>query len=161
MELFEDNDEEINDFISTQFVHEAQADDPQLDWRTQPDTQVPIEEDDVLADSDGTMEVDRELSVPQVMVSAEPASQSRNPVNLADLKVHPRYLDLIEHLYSETDTKSVKQYIKDGLKHALHQARSITMDADLSANNDLDNHGFASHPCLASSFTASSLRPFP
>ena len=143
MELFEDNDEEIDDFISTQLVDEAQADDPQLDWRTQPDTQVSIEEDDVLTDPDEIMLVDGEFRVPQVMVSAELASPSRTPVNLADLKVHPKYLDLIEHLCNETNTNSVKQYVKDCLKHALHRARSITMDADFSADNDLDTHGFA------------------
>ena len=143
--LFEDSDDEINDLINTQLedAHQAQADDPQLDWRTQSQDQVLVEEDDILTDPDETMEVDREVGVPSVMISAEVAAQSRNPVNLANLQVHARYLDFIEHLCDETGTNSLKQYIKDGLKHALHRARSITMDADLSANNVLDTHGFA------------------
>ena len=77
------------------------------------------------------------------MVSAELASQSKPPLNLTDFNIHARYLVFLEHFCDETGTNSVKQYINNGLKHALHRARSITMDADLSANSELDIHGFA------------------
>ena len=145
MKLFEDSDDEINDFINTQLddVHQARADDPQLDWRTQTQTQSSIEEDDILTDPDETVNVDREFRIPKALVSAELASQSKPPLNLKDIKVYATYFDFLEHLCDQTGTNTVKHYIKDGLKHALRRARSITIDADLSANSELDTHGFA------------------
>lgn len=83
-ELFEDSEDEVNDFINTQLgdTHEPQPDDPQLDWRTQTLAQPPIEDDDVLSDPDEIPEADSELWIPQLITLAEDASQSRPPTSL-------------------------------------------------------------------------------
>ena len=145
VEVLEDSEDEVNDFINTQLgdTPEAQADDPQLDWRTQDPTQLPIAEDDDVSDPDELSEVDTEPGIPQVIISAQDASQSRPPLNLADVEVHQRYLQFLQHLCEQTGTDSVAPYVKDGLPFALQRARSINLDVDLSTNNDLDTYGFA------------------
>ena len=150
-EMFEDS--EVNDFISTQLMesHEAQADDPQYDWRTEDSTELPTEEstelpteeDDVVSDPDELPEVDSEPSIPQVIISAQDASQSRPTSGSADVKVHQRYSQFLHHLCEETGTDSVEAHVKDGLPFALQRARSINLDKDLSTNNELDIYGFA------------------
>lgn len=144
-ELFEDSEDEVNDFINTQLgdPHEPRPDDPQLDWRTQAPTQLPLEDDDVLSDPDEISEADSELWIPQLITLAEDASQSRPPTSLVDIKIHQRYLHFLHHLSVETGTNSMEPRIKDGLAYSLHRARSINLDTDLSANKDLDIYAFA------------------
>lgn len=144
-ELFEDSEDEVNDFLISQLedTHKAQADDPQLDWRTQDPTQSSVEEDDVVSDPDEISEFDSEPRIPQAITSAQDISQSRPPLSLVDVKVHQRYLRFVQDLCEGTGTASVAPDVKEGLPLALQRARSINLDADLSVNNDLDTYGFA------------------
>ena len=145
-EIYQDSEDEVNEFINTQLgdIHEAQADDPQLDWRTQDPAQLPIIEDDgAISDPDELSEVDYEAEIPQTIALAQDASHSRPPVNPEEIKVHQRYLQFLHHLCGETGTDSVAPDVEIGLAHALHRAQSINLDADLSANNDHDTYGLA------------------
>ena len=93
-EIVEDSEDEVNELINTQLgdIHVAPVDDPQVDWRTHDPTQLPIEDDDLLSDPDEITDVDSEPRIPQAIVSEQVASQSKPPMNLAEIKIHQRYL---------------------------------------------------------------------
>ena len=143
-QLFEDIEDEVKDLINTQSLclHEAQVDDPQLDWRTQDPSQLSIEEDDI-SEPDDTHAIESEPAIPQVIISAQDASQAKPYMTLADIKVHQRYLLFLMDLCDKTGTDSLGTCVKDGLIRALHRAQSISLDKDLSADEDLDLYGLA------------------
>lgn len=147
-EVEQGNEDEVNDFINTQLeeTHEPQADDPQLDWRTQDPTQLPVieeNEDEIVSDPDELSEVDVEPAIPQAILIAQTASQSNFRMNTADVKVHQRYARFLRDLCDKTGTKLLEAHVKHGLKCTVHRARSIELSANLSANNDLDTYAFA------------------
>ena len=144
-EVLEDSEDELDDFINIQLEddHEAQADDPQLDWRTQDPTQLPIEEDEVFSDPDELSEVDYDPHIPQAVLVAQDASQARPVMNLVDVKIHERYLNFLRELCDETGTDSLASKVEDGLSHTLHRAQSVSLDRDSSENNEIDTYAFA------------------
>lgn len=143
--IVEDDDDEVKDFINTQLEdgHQAQSDDPQLDWRTQNTAPLLIEDDEILSDPDELSEVDYEPEVPKAILIAQDTSQSRPTESLTDVKVHERYFQFLCDLCTETGTDILTSSITDGLIPALHRARSLNLDANLSTDNDLDTYGFA------------------